>query len=81
MSWLVPKYALKKGWGHTVRLVDPYHDSNEFGSVVDYEAVDRILEWTLENSNGTRISYDMWKFRSQEEAEEFIMLFTLHYGK
>lgn len=81
MSWLVPKYALKKGWGHTVRLIDPYHDSNEFGSVVDYEAVDKILEWATVNSCGTRISYDMWKFNNKEEAQEFIMVFTLRYGK
>lgn len=81
MSWLVPKYALKKGWGHTVRLVDPYADSNEFGSVVDYEAVDKILEWATTHSCGTRISYDMWKFDTVQEAEEFIVMFTLQYGK
>ena len=81
MSWLVPKYTLKKGWGHTVRLVDPYADSNEFGTVVDYEAVDSILEWATANSCGNRIGYDMWKFGTKQEAEEFILMFTLQYGK
>lgn len=81
MSWLTPKYELKRGWGHTVRLVDPYDGDAELGSAVDYEAVDAILEWATENSCGTRIGYDMWKFRSQEEANEFIMVFTLRYGK
>jgi len=81
MSWLVPKYSLRKGWGHTVSLKDPYYGHNEFGTVVDTDAVERILEWTLKNSQGTRISYDMWKFKTKQEAEEFIMLFTLRYGK
>ena len=81
MSWLVPEYTLKKGWGHTVRLVDPCADSNEFASVVDHEAVHSILEWATLNSCGTRIGYDMWKFGTKQEAEEFILMFTLQYGK
>ena len=81
MSWLVPKYTLKKGWGHTVRLVDPYADTEEYGSVVDYEAVNAILEWTTVNSCGTRIGYDMWKFGTKQGAEEFILMFPLQYGK
>lgn len=81
MSWLVPKYTLKKGWGHTVRLVDPYDGDAELGSTVDYAAVDAILEWAVANSGGNRIGYDTWQFRSHEEAKEFIMVFTLRYGK
>lgn len=81
MSWLEPKYSLRKGRGHTVSLKDPYYDHNEFGTVVDAESVDAILEWTVENANGTRISYDIWQFKTQQDAEEFIMMFTLRYGK
>jgi hypothetical protein len=62
-------------------LVDPYDGDAELGSAVDYKAVDQILEWATENSCGTRIGYDLWKFRSHEEAKEFIMVFTLRYGK
>jgi hypothetical protein len=77
MSWLEPKYSLRKSWGHVVALKDPYQDHNEFGTIVDTEAVEKILEWTKENANATRISYDTWKFRSREEAEQFIMLYKL----
>lgn len=80
MSWLVPKYALKKGWGHTVRLVDPYDGEAELGSAVDYAAVDAILEWATTNSCGIRIGYDLWKFRSQQEAKEFIMVYKLTWS-
>lgn len=80
MSWLVPKYSLRKGWGHTVALRDPYFEHNEFGAVVDTESVDKILEWTLQNSNGKRISYDTWQFRSEQDANEFIMMFKLRWG-
>jgi hypothetical protein len=81
MSWLVPKYALRKGWGHTVSLKDPYHEHAELGTVVDAESVDAIIKWTTENANGIRISYDIWQFKTQQDAEEFIMLFTLRYGR
>jgi len=81
LSWLVPKYSLRKGWGHTVSLKDPYYDHKDFNTIVDNDAVDKILEWALLNSNGIRISYDTWKFKTQQEADEFIMLFTLRYGK
>lgn len=81
MSWLVPKYSLRKSWGHTVGLKDPYSEQPEFSTVVDLFAVTAIIEWAIENSNGTRISYDTWKFETQQEAEEFIVMFTLQYGK
>ncbi len=77
MSWLEPKYSLRKSWGHVVALKDPYQDHNEFGTIVDTESVDKILEWATVNSLGTRISYDTWKFRSRDDAEQFIMLYKL----
>ena len=80
MTWLVPNYVMRKSWGHTVSLKDPYADHKEFGRIVDTESVDAILEWTIKNSNGTRISYDTWKFKTQQEAEEFIMLYKLTWG-
>lgn len=72
---------MRTSWGHTVSLKDPYADHKEFGIIVDLDVVKAIIEWAIENSNGTRISYDTWKFKTQQEAEEFIMLFTLRYGK
>ena len=80
MSWLEPKYSLRKGWGHVVALKDPYFAHNEFGTIVDTESVDKILEWATVNSLGTRISYDTWKFRSRDDAEQFIMLYKLTWG-
>ncbi len=80
MSWLEPNYSLRKGWGHVVALKDPYQNHSEFGSIVDYETVDAILEWASVNSGGTRISYDTWKFRSRNEAEQFIMLYKLTWA-
>jgi len=77
VTWLEPKYALRKSWGHTVSLKDPYYEHAEFGKVVNTEAVDAILKWTEENANATRISYDTWKFRSRDEVEQFIMLYKL----
>lgn len=81
MSWLVPNYSLRKGWGHTVSLIDPYLEHSEFGRIVDSESVNAIFDWVMENSNGTRISYDTWNFKTKQEADEFVMLFTLRYGK
>ena len=80
MTWLVPNYVMRKSWGHTVSLKDPYADHKEFGRLVYPKAVDAIIEWAIENSNGTRISYDTWKFKTQQEAEEFIMLYKLTWG-
>lgn len=77
MSWLVPKYSLRKSWGHVVALKDPYQAHSEFGTIVDQDSVDAILKWTEENANAIRISYDTWKFRSQDDAEQFIMLYKL----
>lgn len=81
MTWRKPKYSLRKIWGHTVILQDPYADHAEVGMIVDLEACKAIIEWVIENSNGTRISYNTWKFKTQQEADEFIMLYTLRYGK
>ena len=80
MSWLEPKYALRESWGHTVALKDPYFSHNEFGTIVDTESVNRILEWATMHSMGTRISYDTWKFRSRDDAEQFIMLYKLTWA-
>lgn len=81
MTWLVPNYVRRTSWGHTVSLKDPYADHKEFGRIVDSESVNAIFDWVMENSNGTRISYDTWKFKTKQEADEFVMLFTLRYGK
>jgi len=80
VTWLVPNYVMRTSWGHTVSLKDPYVGDKEIGPLVYPRAVDAILEWAIENSNGTRISYDTWKFKTQQEAEEFIMLYKLTWG-
>jgi hypothetical protein len=81
MNCLVPKYSLRTGWGHTVSLKDPNFGHTELGNIVDSDTVGKIIEWVLENSHGVRISYDTWKFNSHRDVEEFIMMYTLRYGK
>ena len=77
MSWLEPKYELRKNWVHVVTLSDPLQTHHEFAAVIDYDSVNAILDWSTKNSDGVRISYDTWKFRSREDAEQFIMLYKL----
>jgi hypothetical protein len=85
MKWFKAEYKHSPGhgnWGHTVRLVEnPEHKSEKFfGTTVDPDEIEEVLEWTNENSNARRISYDTWQFRSQQEAEEFIMLYNLRWS-
>lgn len=75
MSWLVPKYALKKGWGHTVRLIETAEAA--FGETVDPDELEEVILWVDTHSQTRRISYDTWQFRSQEDAKSFIMLYNL----
>lgn len=80
MSWLVPQYNFRPMWRHCVRLKDPYEGIAELGSAIDLDAVDAIIEWTLVNSGGVRISYDTWQYKSESAAREFIVMFQLRWG-
>lgn len=84
MKWFKAEYEWRGpgGWGHTVRLNEnPEHKSEKFlGTTVDPDEIEEVLEWAQENSNARRISYDTWQFRSQAEAEQFIMLYNLRWS-
>ena len=36
-------------------------------------AADAIMEWTMQNRCGVRMSFDMWRFRSEKELLAFVM--------
>ena len=38
------------------------------------------IEWAIENADARRISYDTWQFKRMQDAEQFIMLFTLRWA-
>jgi len=47
--------------------------ANVSGSAHDDEAFDVIQQWCSENSCGTRISYNMFKFKSNGELNMFLL--------
>ena len=85
MKWFKAEYQWRgkdKGrWGHTVRLTEnPEHKSEKFrGTTIDPDEVNEVLEWAKENSNARRISYDTWQFKTEEEANHFIMIYNLRW--
>lgn len=83
MKWFKAEYKHNpNNWGHTVQLVEhPEHKSGKFfGTTVDPDEIEEVLEWTNEQSKARRISYDTWQFRSQDEANQFIMLYNLRWS-
>lgn len=74
-----PKVERRKQWGITVRLVqtDRHQDVMERNP----EDPSTEIEWSIENAGGKRIAYDIWQFKSLREAEEFIMMFKLRFGR
>lgn len=80
MIWFTPLYELRKNWGHTVRLAQPEFKSTDFGTTVDPDEQEEIINWAIENSQGRRISYDTWQFKNKQDAETFIMIFKLMWG-
>ena len=81
VKWFKAHYCWRGGWGHTVQLVEnPEHKSDKFfGTTVDPDELEEVFEWTSENSNARRISYDTWKFKTAEEAYQFIMIYNLRW--
>jgi hypothetical protein len=41
-------------------------------SLTETEA-DAIMQWTMENHMGVRMSFDMWKFRDEKELMVFLL--------
>lgn len=82
MKWFKAEYQHRISWGHTVQLVEnPEHKSEDFfGTTVDPDELEEVIEWALENSLARRIGYDTWQFRSHEEALQFIMLYNLRWS-
>lgn len=74
-----PKIERRHDWGITVRL----HQTDRHRDVMEHRPGDPTeeIEWSCENSGGKRIAYDIWKFKTLREAEEFIMMFKLRFGK
>ena len=76
MNLIVIRYRYRKDWwGHTVEIKQP--DSVTTGATSNIE---EVITWATENSQARRISYDTWQFRSQTEADQFIMLYKLRWG-
>jgi len=77
LNWYHPTYEYRKDWGHTVRLAQPEFKATDFGTTVDPDELEEVILWSTEHAQGRRISYDTWQFRSQVEAEQFIMVYKL----
>ncbi len=77
MRWFDPVYQHRKDWGHVVRLAQPEFKSTDFGTTVDPDELEEVIQWAVENAQARRISYDTWQFRSQADAEQFIMVYNL----
>ncbi len=50
----------------------------EFYSIVTTETVDAVVALARQY-NARRTAYNMWEFKHQKEAEEFIFLYRLTY--
>lgn len=81
MKWFRATYVKRPGWGHTVQLVEnPEHKSAEFvGTTIDPDEIEEVLVWTNQSAQARRISYDTWQFKSQQAAEQFIMIYNLRW--
>lgn len=76
-KWYIPEYRLIPSWGHTVRLVE----TAGAGDVsVDPDKLEEVITWAADNSQARRISYDTWQFKSEEEANYFIMIYNLNWS-
>lgn len=82
MKWFKAEYEHCTTWGHVVQLVEnPEHKAEQFVNVIiDPNEIEEVLNWTNENSNARRISYNTWQFKSRAKAHQFIMLYTLRWS-
>ena len=80
LRWYHPTYEHRKDWGHTVRLIQAEFKATDFGTTVDPDELEEVILWSTEHAQGRRISYDTWQFRSQAEAEQFIMVYKLMWS-
>lgn len=73
-----PTLEVRPGWGITVRL----HATDRYRDVMEQMPADSTeeIEWAIENAQARRISYDTWQFKRMQDAEQFIMLFTLRWS-
>ena len=78
MKWYDAVYKLVPNWGHTVRLIETAETA--FGETVAPDELEEVILWVDMHSQARRISYDTWQFRSQEDAESFIMLYNLTWS-
>jgi hypothetical protein len=82
MKWFKAEYEHRSNsWGHVVQLVEnPEHKAEQFVNVIiDPYEIEEVLNWTNDNSNARRISYDTWQFKSANEANQFIMIYNLRW--
>jgi hypothetical protein len=49
-----------------------YPSYPDHGHLTEKEA-DAIMEWTMQNRCGVRMSFDMWRFRNEKELLAFIL--------
>lgn len=78
IKWFFPVYKYLKSWGHVVKISgSPVMD--EPGTTVHPDELTEVIDWVIENAQSKRISYDTWQFSSKEDADHFIMLFSLRW--
>jgi hypothetical protein len=69
------RYELVKGKGSKwIRLLGPEPDSPPFPeSCLTQKEADAIMEWCMQNDCGVRMSFDMWRFKTQEDMMVFLL--------
>lgn len=69
MKYPTVRYTHDKHRGHIVHM--------DMLDLVDQDSdIDTVIEW-LNNHCHKRIAYNMWKFRSTQDANECIILYNL----
>lgn len=60
---------IKRGYYKEIWVEVSHQNGN---SLTDAEA-DAIMQWTMSNLTGVRMSFQMWKFRSEAELTAFVL--------
>lgn len=60
---------IKRGRPNEIWIEIWHQDGN---SLTDNEA-DVIMQWTMQNQMGVRMSFHMWKFRTEAELTAFVL--------
>jgi hypothetical protein len=70
MKYPTCTYEHNKHYGHIVRM-------HMLDRIEQDLSIDTAIEWLSTQIGSKRLAYNMWQFRSQNDADECIMLYNL----